>query len=128
MKKAILIALVLSFVVVLPAFAQNSQTQDALSLEIMALLASLAGLLSSAVVDASKRLPFLSEGEQSKLAGPMAQLVSVIIGIASGYLIAFVGQQIGLIEDDNLKALVITVGAPIVAELRYRLVKLGERQ
>jgi hypothetical protein len=127
-KQAVLLAIILTLILVVPVLAQDGSTQptpDDLSNAIMTFMAGVAALLGAALVDAIKRLPFLTEGDKSKLTGPVAQLVSVVVSIISGYLVALVGQGFGLIDDAGLKALLVTIATPVFAELRYRLVKLA---
>lgn len=128
LRQAFIGAIFLIFIFAIPALAQDGQATPGpndLTAEILALMAGLAALLGAALTDAIKRLPFLAEGDKSKLSGPLAQLVSVVINIAAGYLVALAGQGLGLIDDAGLRTLMVTIGAPVLAEIRYRLVKLA---
>lgn len=130
MRSALFLAVVLALILAAPALAQESappQPADPGSLQetALALMAALASLLGAAAIDSIKRLPFLTDGDKSKLAGPTALLVSVVVNIAAGYVVALGGQAVGLIDDAGLQALLVAIATPILAELRYRLAKLA---
>ena len=71
------------------------------------LLASLAGLLGTALTDAIKRIPFLSAGDKSKLGGPAANLLAAIMAIASGYLMGWLGMAAGVLDTSGAWQLIL---------------------
>jgi len=110
LKRSIFLAVILTLIFVVP---------------ILALMSTIAALLGSAPIDWIKGLSFLKKEDKSRITGPAAQLVSLIVNIAAGYLVALAGQALGLIPDAGLQAVIVTMATPAQAELRYRLAKLG---
>jgi len=65
-------------------------------------LAALAGLAATAIVDTIKGLPWLTDGERSKIAGPAGNLVAAIIAVLSGYVMGYLGVAAGLMDKSGL--------------------------
>lgn len=86
-----------------------------------ALIATVAGLASSIIINVIKGIPGLSEGDKSKLSGATLEVMSVIVGVVTGYVVGLLAQGLGLVDDNSLQLMVISLAAPIVSELRYRL-------
>lgn len=65
-------------------------------------LAGLAGLLASAITDAIKRLPFLRDEEKTAISGPTADLVAVLVSVGSAYIVAYLSQLAGFLDESGL--------------------------
>lgn len=111
------------------AYAQeaNPTNQQDLINGVTALIASVAGFVSSIVINLIKGIPGLSEGDKSKLSGATLEVISVIVGVVTGYAIALLTQSLGLIGDSSLQLMVISIASPIVSEIRYRLKQLATK-
>lgn len=104
-----------------------TDSQDLVT-KITALIATAAGLLSSVIINIIKGIPGLSEGNKSKLSGATLEVMSVIVGVVTGYAVGLVAQGLGLIGDNSLRLMVISLAAPIVSEVRYRLGQLATNE
>lgn len=127
MKKLIPLFIILLFVIVPIALAaqDNPQPDNELVLSGTALIAALGALVSNFIITFLKTIPYLGEPDKDKLAQAVTEVVSVLVGLATGWFIAWVTQQLGLISDSNTQVLVISILTPVLNELRYRLAKLA---
>lgn len=69
---------------------------------IAVLVAGLAGLLSTALTDAIKKLPFLNTEDQSKISGPAANLLAAVVSIVTGYLMGYLGTAAGFLDSSGV--------------------------
>lgn len=128
MKKAILLFIILILVAAPSTLAQDGGTPpdfSQLGEMVAALAAAVAALLGAAIVEWFKRLPFFTNDEKTRLSGPAAQFASLLITVVSGYLVAWLTQSLGALDNDMVSTLVVTFGAAFLAEVRYRAVKAG---
>lgn len=89
-----------------PALAQNDSAAEGLQW-LAAALAALSGLLAYAVTDAVRRAAWLKDEDKSKISGPMANLVAAVVSIGSGYLIGYLGQWVGFLDQSGLWQVII---------------------
>lgn len=120
MKYHIWLAIILIFILAAPAAAspprklaaaQNADNPPATAAEALdwlALgLAAAAGLLGSRLTDAIKRIPWLTDGDKSKISGPLAELVAALLSVGSGFLLAYLGQVAGFLDQSGLWQVII---------------------
>lgn len=65
-------------------------------------LATLSGLIITALTDAIKKLPFLNEEDQSKISGPAANLLAAVVSIIVGYLMGYLGTAAGFLDSSGV--------------------------
>ena len=70
-------------------------------------LAALAGLASTAIVDALKNIPWLKTGEKSRIAGPLGDLVAAVVSIATGYAILALTPVAGFLDQSGFWQVII---------------------
>jgi hypothetical protein len=92
---------------------------------VTAIIMTAAGLLSSVIINLIKGIPGLSEGDKSKLSGVVLEVMSVIVGVVTGYVVGLMAQGLGLIGDSSLQVMIISLASPIISEIRYRLAQLA---
>ena len=127
MKKLIPLFITLLFIIVPIALAaQDAPPSDnELVLSGTVLIAALGALISNFIITSLKTVPYLGEPDKDKLAQAVTEIVSVVVGLATGLFVAWVSQQLGLISDSGTQVLVISILTPVLNELRYRLAKLA---
>lgn len=130
MKKVIFLLIILTLVTAAPALAQDQTPPDFSQLAEMvaAMAAAVAALLGAAIVEWFKRLPIFTDEEKTRLSGPAAQFASLLVNIVAGYLVAWLTQSLGALDNDMVSTLVVTFGAAFLAEVRYRVVKATQGQ
>jgi hypothetical protein len=103
--------LFLILILAAPAMAQNGDAPPATAAEgvqwLAVGLAAAAGLLASALTDALKRIPWLTDGDKSKISGPLADLVAALVSVGSAYLLGYLGQVAGFLDQSGLWQVVI---------------------
>lgn len=101
--KRVLIITGLLFIIAAPAHAQELPPTATEGVQMVAaILAGLAGLLSTVVIDWIKSWPYLKDGDKSKLSGPAANLVSAVVSVGSGYLVGWLGQYAGALDQSGI--------------------------
>ena len=125
MKKFIPFLVILLFIIVPIALAAQDAPDNELVLSGTVLIAALGALISNFIITFLKTVPYLGEPDKDKLAQAVTEIVSVVVGLATGWLVAWVSQQLGLISDSGTQVLVISILTPVLNELRYRLAKLA---
>lgn len=66
------------------------------------IVATLAGLLGTALTDAIKKIPFLNDEEKSKISGPAANLLAAVVSIITGYLMGYLGTAAGFLDSSGV--------------------------
>lgn len=128
MKHSLLLALILFVALATVAYAAQDappdHSQDLVN-GVIAVVAAVAALVSSALINLVKQLPYLGDDDKDKLATAVTQIVAVVVSVVTGYVTALVAQGLGLIDDTGLRAMAVAALTPVLAEVRYRLVKLA---
>jgi len=70
-------------------------------------LAALAGLLGWAITDAIRKWSWLPEQDRSAISGPAANLVAAVVSVASGFIVAWLAQWAGFLDQSGLWAVVV---------------------
>jgi hypothetical protein len=93
---------------VMPAHAQELPGTAAEGIDVLAaLLATLAGLLATTVIDAIKNLSFFTDGERQKIADAYANLISVMVSVLTGYAVGYLAHLAGLLDSSGIWQLVL---------------------
>ncbi len=82
-------------------------------------------LATNFIITLIKSIPYLSDPDKDKLATAVTEVVSVVVGLITGYVLALAAQALGVIDDASIKAMAIAALTPVLAEVRYRVVKLA---
>ncbi len=93
-----------------------------------ALIAALGALVANFIITFLKTIPYLGQPDKDKLAQAITEVVSVVVGLLTGWFVAWTAQQIGLISDSNTQVMVIGILTPVLNELRYRLATLVSKK
>lgn len=99
----------------LPATAQEGLGQAVL------LLSALGGVVASQVTDWIKKIPWLKSGEQEKIAGWLAFIITGAISILSGVALDRGMEYAVKLDTSGIWQVVLTFGPWVFAELRYRV-------
>ena len=125
---SIFLAIILLLILTVPVFAQDDKpplnSQDLVS-AVVTVIAAVAALVSSALVNLIKTIPYLGDDDKDKVATAVTQIVSVAVSVATGYVTALVAQWLGLVDDLGTRTVIIAVLTPILSEARYRVAKLA---
>lgn len=129
MKKltvVLILVFLATFILVPTALAFQDSNQDLFN-AVTAIIAGLGALVANFVINFLKTLPYLGEPDKDKLAQAVTEVVSVAVGLLTGYVLSLLAQWLGMLPDSNTQALVVSVLTPVLAELRYRLAKLSPK-
>lgn len=83
-------------------------------------LAAFGGIAASVVVDAIKAIPWLNDGEKSKLGGWLAGIVTGFFSIAAGIGAERLAEYAAQLDISGLWQVIVWFGPWAFAELRYR--------
>lgn len=89
------------------------------------MLAAVGGLAASMVMDAVKKLSFMSKENRDKVGQWLAGGVTMLVAIGTGGLIAFLLPYAVDLQETGIWKVTVTVGPVVFAELRHRWRKAG---
>lgn len=89
-------------------------------------LAAFGGIAASMIVDAVKAIPWLKDGEKSKLSGWLAGVVTGFFSIAAGIGAERLAEYASGLDISGIWPVIIWAGPWLFAELRYRGKKATE--
>lgn len=113
-----------TFVIVPIALAQNTTPSNDLTNAAAALIAAFGALVANFIITFLKTVPYLGQTDKDKLAQAVTEVVSVAVGLVTGYLIGLIAKYLGLV-DSNLQVTLIAALTPVLNEARYRVAKLA---
>lgn len=118
-----LLVVLLTFVIVPIAFAAQDNSNDLIN-AVTALIAALGALAANVVIGLIKTIPYFGNEDKDKLATAVTQIISVGVGVLTGWVVALISQWLGLVSDTQLQTTVIYILTPVFSELLYRVKKL----
>ena len=121
----ILVFLMIFVFVPMALAAQNNPSDSELINAVTMAIAAFGALVANFLVNLVKTLPYLEDEYKDKLATAITEIVSVAVGLLTGWVVALLAQWLGLIEDTSLKVMVVSALTPVFNELRYRVAKLS---
>src|SRR3990167_3054864 len=124
----ILVFLMIFVFVPMALAAQNNPSDSELINAVTMAIAAFGALVANFLVNLVKTLPYLEDEYKDKLATAITEIVSVAVGLLTGWVVALLAQWLGLIEDTSLKVMVVSALTPVFNELRYRVAKLSPRK
>lgn len=120
----ILVFLLVFILVPLALAAQDNPPSNDLANAVTALIAAIGALAANFIIDFLKTIPYLGQLDKDKLGQAVTEVISVAVGLATGYIVALIAQWLNLV-DSNLQVTLIAALTPVFNELRYRLAKLA---
>ena len=124
----ILVFLMIFVFVPMALAAQNNPSDSELINAVTMAIAAFGALVANFLVNLVKTLPYLEDEYKDKLATAITEIVSVAVGLLTGWVVALLAQWLGLIEDQSLKVMIVSALTPVFNELRYRVAKLSPRK
>ena len=121
----ILVFLVIFVFVPMALAAQDNPPDNELINAVTMAIAAFGALVANFLINVVKTLPYLGDEDKDKLATAITEVVSVAVGLLTGWVVALLAQWLGLIEDTSLKVMVVSALTPVFNELRYRVAKLS---
>lgn len=120
----ILVFLLVFILVPLALAAQDNPPSNDLANAVTALIAAIGALAANFIIDFLKTIPYLGQPDKDKLGQAVTEVISVAVGLVTGYIVALIAQWLNLV-DSNLQVTLIAALTPVFNELRYRLAKLA---
>lgn len=126
-RNALILSLILIFILVPIAYAAQENNQELVN-AVTAAVAALGALIANFIINALKTIPYLGDKDKDTLQRATLEIVSVVVGLLTGYVLSLLAQAMNLIPDSMTQTIAIAVLTPVFNELKYRLEKLSPQK